>query len=360
MLNSKRMLILGLIPLASIASAAALQGISFQHGEWELRCSNTGTCMAAGYQTDDENLSTSILLTRQAGAATTVQAQYMLAAEYGEELDEAKTNNIHFYINNKDLGKLKPSSEVHLTGVLNQIQRNALLAKVGQDVKIEFKNAHYRWQVSDQGMTATLLKMDEFQKRIGTTAALVKKGSANESKVLAAQPAPSIKKVKTSEQPYLSLKSDNAAYRSVYSKLIQALPNKTEEDQDVCSMFRATDEQQDNDYDDKSIELYKLSGGKVLATALCWRGAYNAGIGAWVIDQSLNGKAEFVFESMTDVLSGKLMSAHKGRGLGDCWGGEDWTWDGKRFIQSSDWDSGRCKGVPGGTWHFDKLETVVR
>ncbi len=42
--------------LASISSwsLAAIQGLHFLHKDWEISCDNTGTCRAAGYQSDQD------------------------------------------------------------------------------------------------------------------------------------------------------------------------------------------------------------------------------------------------------------------------------------------------------------------
>lgn len=48
---------------------------------------------------------------------------------------------------------------------------------------------------------------------------------------------------------------------------------------------------------------------------MCWRGAYNEGYGAWVLDESLNGKPAFVTESASDFDSGIISSAQKDEAL---------------------------------------------
>src|SRR5688572_12803588 len=54
---------------------AARAGSYFSHHDWELACDNTGTCRAAGYQSDDDDLAMSLLLTRAAGPATPVSGE---------------------------------------------------------------------------------------------------------------------------------------------------------------------------------------------------------------------------------------------------------------------------------------------
>ena len=81
-----------------------------------------------------------------------------------------------FYINGKDLGAVGvDGTELPIMGKLNSWQVNALLQQSKQKTEIVFKNAQHKWKISDAGMTAVLLKMDDFQKRIGTIGALVKR-----------------------------------------------------------------------------------------------------------------------------------------------------------------------------------------
>ena len=358
-MNTKinRLIGLSLFVATSITFAQTIQPISFHKDEWEIYCSNIGTCRAAGYQVDDVDLSASILITRKAGANQDIRVEYTLA-DQDQELQYSAKDPIRFYLNEKDLGEVHPmSSDFSITGQLNKVQTQALSALLKQKVRIEFKNKKYHWIVSDAGMTATLLKMDDFQKRVGTTGALIRKGTKNESLVLQPVPKLVVKKVKTSDKPYLTLKPDTSQYKALLSSLMAAKPKVKDADDDVC---KGRYEGGNEGYRFGNIDLYKLSNNKVLATTLCWMGAYNEGYGAWVIDQSFKGKAEFVDESITDVLSGELMRAHKGRGLGDCWSHEQWIWNGARFIHTSDGWTGACKGVTGGMWYLEKIEYEVR
>lgn len=50
--------------------------------------------------------------------------------------------------------------------------------------------------------------------------------------------------------------------------------------------------------------------------SLCWRAAYNEGYGAWVLDESLKGKATFVTEAASYFNEGVISSAQKVEGLG--------------------------------------------
>lgn len=342
--------------LSSTSFAQEIKGISFSHQDWEIYCSNTGTCRAAGYQNEDgQNEPASVLLTRKAGAKQTVSAEFALANFEQESLPAAKLQNIHFYVNGKDLGQVSvDGTEFPIMGKLSTNQVNGLLQQAKQKTDIVFKNSNVQWQISDAGMTASLLKMDDFQKRIGTVGALIKKGNADESKVLAAQPKLVVKKVKTADKPYLTLQPKTKQYQSVYPLLMAAQPIPKEEG--FCEGIYNGD-----GTESQPIELYKLSNNKVLAMTLCWRAAYNEGYGAWVLDQSLTGKATLVTEHASDFGSGMMSSAQKGRGIGDCWSSDEWVWDGQKFVHTKDMWTGMCKGLAaGGVWELDKIEAVVK
>ncbi|WAU72762.1 DUF1176 domain-containing protein [Acinetobacter sp. TR11] len=342
--------------LSSTSFAQEIKGISFSHQDWEIYCSNTGTCRAAGYQNEDgQNEPASVLLTRKAGAKQTVSAEFALANFEEQSFSAVKLKNIHFYVNGKDLGQVAvDGTEFPIMGKLSTNQVNGLLQQAKQKTDIVFKNSNVQWQISDTGMTAVLLKMDDFQKRVGTVGALIKKGSTDESKVLAAQPKLVVKKVKTADKPYLTLQPKTKQYQSVYQRLMAAQPIPKEEG--FCEGIYNGD-----GTESQPIELYKLSNNKVLAMTLCWRAAYNEGYGAWVLDQSLTGKATLVTEHASDFGLGVMSSAQKGRGIGDCWSSDEWVWDGQKFVHTKDMWTGMCKGLAaGGVWELDQIEAVVK
>lgn len=336
---------------------AELKGISFSHKDWEIYCSNTGACKAAGYQKDDDDdKPASLLLFRKAGRQQPVTAEFALS-DQDDNMPADTLKNIHFYLNDKDLGDVAAKAgDALLMGKLTQQQVSALLQHSQQDVRIAFKNNHYQWTISDAGMTAALLKMDDFQKRVGTIDALVKKGNADESGVLPAQPKLIVQHVKTASEPYLTLHPQSEQYKAVYRILMAAQPNP--EDSSFCEGVYSDE---NDEPQPQIIEMYKLTNKSVLAKTLCGRGAYNENYGTWVLDESLIGKAVFVTESASDFDSGIIKSIQKGRGLGDCWSIKKWIWNGKQFIQTEDRWSGMCKNLAaGGVWDLDQIEAIIK
>lgn len=345
---------IGGVCVSSMLYAQPIQGMSFSHLNWEVVCSNTGTCRAAGYQNDEgASEPASILLTRHAGAKQAVNAEFVLASY--QEPSVAKLKNLHFYINGKDLGRVSADDkELPIVGKLSAPQVKALLQQLRQKSVIEFKNSYVTWQVSDAGMSAVLLKMDDFQKRVGTVGALVKKGNVDESKVLIPQAKIMVKKVKTANEPFLTLQPNTTAYKNLHTRLMAAAPSLRNDE--MCEGLYDYDADAEKP---QEIELYKLSNNKVLAMTLCWRAAYNEGYGAWLLDDSFKS-AKFISAEVSGFENGILSSSQKGRGVGDCWEVNEWVWNGQQFIQTRNMWTGQCKGFAGGAWSLDLIEAEVQ
>lgn len=340
---------LGVVLFSTTVAAQAIEGIEFRHHDWELFCSNTGTCQAAGYQESDGEQAVSILLTRKAGPNQAVQGRVAIG-DYEETEDSSRLKNLQFYVNGQPYGKINGDFSQSTTLALTKTQVDALLRQSKSDADIIIKNQNYQWQVSSKGMTAALLKMDDFQGRVGTVGALVKKDSNNESKVLVAQPKLIVKKVLT-QKTAVVLKPDHADYDKMLKRILTALPAEQTGD---CDAKYFNDEPRD-------IELYSLGDKRQLAMTLCWRGAYNAGFGAWLLDDRQGQKTQFITDQATDFDRGELSGAHKGRGMGDCWVSYQWIWNGQDFVQTVDRWSGMCRMVAaGGVWELDRIEAIVK
>lgn len=338
--------LLALLPV--VATAAPPTGLSFTHNDWEIACDNTRTCRAAGYQRDGEDPPVSVLFTREAGAGKAVTGKVMLGSYDGDAA--APTSDLLLRIGDKDLGKVA-LAKGEVQGDLSSAQVEALLAALRRDSAIVFVAGAQRWTLSDQGASAVLLKMDEFQGRLGTTGALVRKGEGDESKVLPAVPVPVLV---VPPQPATTPADLALATDAALRKAVLATVKK-----DDCSP--PSGEGEDEDEEDGQLTVARLSANKLLVSLQCWMAAYNEGGGYWVVDDKPPYAATLVTTMGSDYSNGQISAAQKGRGLGDCWSTNRWSWDGKAFVHTAAATTGQCKLVAaGGAWELPTIVTTVK
>lgn len=334
-----------LFPTTAIAAPPA--NLAFTHNDWEIACDNTRTCRAAGYQRDGDEPPVSVLLTREAGPGKPVKGQVMLGS-YDDAAAVPKTDML-LRIGEQDLGKVA-LAKGEVLGDLSTAQVDALLAALRRDSAIAFVAGDLRWTLSDQGASAVLLKMDEFQGRLGTTGALVRKGDGDESKVLPALPVPVVvvPKQPATTAADLALATDAALRRAVLATVKE----------DDCSPPKSDD---DSDDEEGQLSVQRLSADKLLVSVQCWMAAYNDGSGYWVVDDKPPYAATLVTTTASDYSNGQISSAQKGRGLGDCWSTNSWSWNGKAFLHTASATTGQCKLVAaGGAWELPTLVTTVK
>ncbi|EHM53900.1 DUF1176 domain-containing protein, partial [Cardiobacterium valvarum] len=188
-MTRKPLTLLAVLPFASLAFND--NGSYFDHKDWEIACDNTGTCRAAGYQTDEDENAISLLLMRDAGADAAITGEITVIDRNGDEKNRQPLSG-HLYLDGKNLGKITFSSDdfVVSKGRLSPAQAKAVSKAVAGSGKITFRTDKATWTLSNEGATAVLLKMDEYQGRVGTPTALVKRG--NDKKTI---PAPAAKPV---------------------------------------------------------------------------------------------------------------------------------------------------------------------
>lgn len=187
------------------------------------------------------------------------------------------------------------------------------------------------WPLSVSGASAAMRWMDEQQKRVGTVTALVATGPAPASTVPPPPPLPVVTQAVPSGTLGKPLtKEEIAAIQEEYAE---------------CT---------DEDLDDK-VEYARIDSRTTLAivTAVCGSGAYNYyGIPMLIRDDGTRAPADLdkdegditmnlSWDDKTHVLS----SYFKGRGIGDCGGGNDWVWDGTRFRVVLQKAMGECQGA---------------
>ena len=333
----KKYLLLALLPLSAMAASTSIQGIG-NYQDWDLVCDNTGTCRIAGYQ-DESSDPVSILFTRAAGENAAVEGKLTILPFGETDRDVQVGQDIEIWLNGKSLGKVKHISD-DAPDKLTEEQTKALLSGLKKESEIRLTYGKTTLKVSDKGAAAAMLKMDEFQQRLNTPSALIRQGQEKHA-VLAPKVEPKIDAVSVNNRKTIELKHGEKQFNHVLALLRKA--------HDGCV---------DEDLESQDITLYPLTQNKVLAEALCARAAYQYTNYYAVLDDKLS-KVEQVLadqynEAGYDEKQGYafVRGIYKGRAIGDCWNSEDAVWNGKIFIRTSEWTTGSCKGLPGGTWQL--------
>ncbi|GGY17659.1 DUF1176 domain-containing protein [Massilia dura] len=328
-----RILVTALLAVATLpAFAGQPAGIHFTHNDWEVACDNTRTCRAAGYQADDASTpAISVLLEREAGPARPVTATLKIGT-YDETAPLPKAGTVAMQVNGRALGPVKIDREA-MTGVLTAAQTQALLAAVSGTGTVQWTDGSHAWTLSGKGAAAVLLKMDEFQGRLGTTGALMRKGNKAEDAVPVSLPMPEV-------SPASAGSTEVALPPAARAALLRELRGTLKADE--CNAFAP-----------EQLAVLRLNTGKLLVQAPCWTGAYNEGTGYWVADKAAPFNPVLVTTGGSDYAAGTISSSQKGRGLGDCWATREWVWDGRRFALTQAATTGMCRLVAaGGAWHL--------
>ena len=191
---------MALVVLAQAAASTPAEQVSFSHKDWQLACDNTRTCRAAGYQSSDDEPAVSVLLTRIAGPDQAVTGEIMIGQYFESDAVDALPPEfeISLQIDKQGAGSVTMNKD-SLLADMSAEQVAALLDALTRDSVIEWIADGHSWVLSDSGSTAVLLKMDEFQGRLDTPGALIRKGTRDESEVLPPVAVPAITAVALAE-----------------------------------------------------------------------------------------------------------------------------------------------------------------
>lgn len=338
--------------------AAAPTGFYQSYQDWDAVCSNLGTCYLAGYQADAfeerDSPPISVLFTRKAGENAPITGQISLLSQYLGEPHEPASKQVELKADGKSLGHIRLKDG---TGRLTDAQTHALLAALKHKTNIRVFSGKTVWKLSDKGAAAAMLKADEFQGRLNTPSALIRKGGERHA-VLQPQPMPVIRVVSAPKSRSYFIEKGNPRYAAVRA-LLQSKNTQNEEEEDYCP-----DLQTDIDDEEQAITVYPLGGHKALLETACIRGAYQTTFFYAVADDKLTHIAQVLplqygggggFDEKYTQLDGSF----KGRGPADCYSIYSAVWNGQTFIESSRLKTGQCSGFMGGAWEMPILETRV-
>ena len=335
---SRFSLFLAALPLLLACSATLrAEGIAYNHDDWELVCDNTRTCRAAGYSEEGANRRVSVLLTRAAGPHKAVLGQIMLGS-FGNE-DEAffstlpEEIKLKLHINGHAISHvIIPRNS--LVAELPKQQLAALLSNLSNESDIKWSYGNETWQLSGRGAINVLMKMDAFQGRHGTPGALLDKGRRDENRAL-----PPLAPLKI--KPVLPVPAQSADHLIAADPILRETLVATGD----CPDFANGEPLQ--------ISVSRLSETRLLASTHCWLAAYNSGIGFWLINDKAPFQPRLITTDGSEYGNGIIFSSHKGRGPGDCWSSDEWTWDGQDFVHTASNSSGMCRLMaPGGAWQL--------
>lgn len=338
-------------------------GWGFVAEDWQVVCDNTLTCRAAGY-TKEEYLDhpASILLVAEPKKA--LPKAYVTVLTSDEESASVSGDNpstVELWLNDKSYGAIRDDE-------LNAEQTKQIIRHARINTKIELRGGNASWIISDKGMSAVLLKLDEVQGRVGTSLALVSQDSANKQTPKSAKAKPIVRK----SDDYLA--QDKKQLDAKKLAYFQANINKWIDIDAVqfvgsadktgdCELINPSSEAAINiaEYAASSLgwDFIPINANYTLASHLCWRGAYNIGVGYWTINNANPSKPQFITSSGTEYYDGEISAIHRDRGIGDCWNSKTWVWDGKRFAMTEDSSSGMCRGFVGGAWDLPTYVSEV-
>lgn len=314
--------------------------------DWSLTCNNIETCYAEGYHAGDaDELAVSILLKRTPEHKITGLVKIDALDENGAEHIQTLTMTV----NQKNIGT------VHRDGdrfVLNQRQINAIIQSIARTgrASIKFRHGKDVWQVSDVGLKEVLAKTDEYLGVVNTPFAILKKGNKKTSaKTVGQKPVINPKPVLTADTVLIDKNSAEG------KKLVAFLTPMMKKEDKYCDML----EEDASDYlSETQFAVMSITKDKKLVTARCMTGAYNISDTAWVMNNDLTHSYQTI-DSVNNVDGNKLSYVYKGRGIGDCWGGESWIWTGDGYEKTAEYHTGQCKGFVGGAWLIPSYITDV-
>lgn len=199
-------------------------------------------------------------------------------------------------------------------------------------------------ELSMAGAVAALLWIDEQQKRLGTTTALIRRSDKPASTVPAPPALPVVAAAKANPAP-----------------LEKHLPKAIEAKRlTLCG---------DGEDEAKFDEAKRLSGTQILYSFNCpsLSGAYNHAYAYLVApedapqaartpdfilppEQKRNDKDIILVNADFDATTATLTTFSKGRGIGDCGTETEWIWDGKAFRVVSYRNMPYCRGVSLDDW----------
>ncbi len=314
--------------------------------DWSLTCNNIETCYAEGYHAGDAGEQVASILLKKAAQN---KITGLVKVDILDENGAGHIQTLTMTVNHKNLGVIHKNGDDF---ELNQRQINAIIQSIAKTGKasIKFRHGKEIWQVSDVGLKEVLGKIDEHLGVANTPFAILKKGNKKTlAKTARQKPVIHPKPVLTADTVLIDKNSAEG------KKLVAFLTPLMKKEDKYCDML----EEDASDYlSETQFAVMPITKDKKLVTARCMTGAYNISDTAWVMNNDLTHSYQTI-DSVNDVDGNRLSYLYKGRGIGDCWGGESWIWTGNRYEKTAEYHTGQCKGFVGGAWLIPSYITDV-
>ena len=328
------------------AATASVVQVTDQPGErifrdWYAVCNNANACFAFGHATEGSGW---VRVAIQAGADGKPSVELGFWPE-----DGAFAGPVTAQVAGTDVvaatNPVRDDAE-YPVGKVRDESVDALIAAMTQGQALTLAAGTETVSISLSGAAASLLWIDERQGRLGTTTALIRKGSRPASSV---PDAPALPVVTPAAAVPQGRYGDQEG---------QALPSTIEGLPDVVQCRADTDFNPDLQ---AAIVSARLDANTVLWGVPCGGGAYNFSNAYFTTRPDGSNPRRVTFPSTGEPLGLLVNAAYdpvtrviyafdKGRGLGDCGTASSWTWTDRGFVLKSSSGMPDCNGVPSDYW----------
>ena len=310
--------------------------------DWLVSCDNVGTCYAFGHASEGTGW---VQIRMAAGPEARPEVVVGIWPEDGGALKGPVTARVN---TNTFHGLTAATGEDALpVATVDAELTRALVDEIAQGQTMSLSAGSETVPISLTGAAASLLWIDEHQGRLGTTTALIRKGSRPASAVPGAPPAPVV-----TPAPAIAQAGYGDQEGQTLPAAIEALPAVVQ-----CRADTAF-----NPDLQAVISSARLDANTVLWSVPCGAGAYNFSSAYFTTTPTGTNPRRITFPTAAGEPEDQLVNAaydpatrvvdafNKGRGLGDCGLADSWTWTAQGFVLKSSSEMSECWGVPSNYW----------
>lgn len=344
--------LLGLLMMPSAASATDAVGGSFADGDWFMACDNTRTCRLAGVGALAP-LRLAALIERNGGPGAAVEIRLTLARDSVDDPEaqaQSPTGELQLRLDGTPAGSIGVLESATEHATLTPAQVQAFSAALIEHSPISVTDSKGQaWSLSASGAAALMLKMDQFQQRLETPGALVRRGHRPESRVPPALPKPQLATPSMAVEPH-----EEDVHLEDREDLRRLLQPSSKVDWACAPNVQQTAPH--------SIAIQRLDDHHLLASVVCHTQALNVPAGTWVINDQAPFNPVFITQgalfarSPEAVFLEETVETDQGR----CETGRYWSWDGQRMQLAMEYVGGTCSGSGASTWQLPTYVSEFR